>query len=102
MDHEGRSVPLDSDHLMKVMQIPDRTENRVTLALLMDALKACHTGQLPKPGHFSREIKGPMQGNIRHGAHGYSVSYSLLTWIGIWMLMIIAYYTRKRVFRPNC
>lgn len=102
IDHEGRSVPLDNDHLLKVMQIPDRTENRVTLGLLLDALKVCHAGQLPKPSHFSREIKDPMQGNIQHGAHGYSVSYSTLTWIGIWMLMIIVYYTRKRIFRSNC
>jgi len=97
IDDEGRIVPLDSDHLLEVIGIPDRPANRATLKYLLDILRDCHTGHLPKPSHFSYKLKEPMSVIIRHVALGYRVDYFTLTWGGIWLLAISVFYTIKRI-----
>ena len=97
IDDEGRIVPLDSDHLLEVIGIPDRPANRATLKYLLDILRDCHTGQLPKPSHFSYRLKEPMPVTIRHVALGYRVDYFTLSWGGIWLLAISVFYTIKRI-----
>lgn len=43
------AVPLDIEHLLAVLEIPDQPANRLTLQYLLDVLDDCHTGQLPRP-----------------------------------------------------
>ena len=97
INDDGRSVPLDSNRLLEVMGIPDRLGNRATLKYLLDILRDCHTGQLPRPSHFSYRLEEPMPGSICHVAHGYKVDYYVLTWGGIWLVAIPVFYTIKRL-----
>jgi hypothetical protein len=95
-DGEG-SVPLDSEHLIAVIGIPDRPANRVTLQYLLNVLEDCHTGQLPRPSHHGYNLKDPMPGRMQHVALGFMVNYSILTWVGTWILAIPVFYTIRRI-----
>lgn len=92
-----RSVPLDVEHLLEVIGIPDRPANRDTLRYLMKVLEDCRTGRLPRPNHHGYELEEPMPGSMRHAALGYMVSYPVLAWVGLWLLAIPAFYTTKRM-----
>jgi hypothetical protein len=90
-------VPLDIEHLLATLEIPDRPANRLTLQYVLDVLEDCHTGQLPRPSHHGYTLQDPMFGRMRHVALGYKVNYSILTWVGIWILAIPVFYTTKRI-----
>lgn len=95
-DGEG-SVPLDIEHLIAVIGIPDRPANRVTLQYLLNVLEDCHTGQLPRPSHHGYNFEDPMPGRMQHVALGFMLNYFILTWVGIWILAIPIFYTIKRI-----
>ncbi len=90
-------VPLDIEHLLAAMEIPDRPANRVTLQYLLNVLEDCHTGQLPRPSHHGYNFEEPMPGSMQHVARGFMVNYSVLRWVGIWILAIPVFYTVKRI-----
>lgn len=94
---DGRRIPLDSGHLREILGIPDRPENLATLKYLLDFLDRCHTGRVSKPSHFVIEAEEPMLGTIRHAALGRRAPYPIVTWTGIWLLMVTTFYTRKRI-----
>lgn len=94
-------VPLDIEHLLAVLEIPDRPANRLILQYLLDFLDDCHTGQLPRPSHHGHKLEAPMFGSMQHAALGYMMSYSTLTWVGIWALAIPVFHTIKRRIGPR-
>lgn len=91
------SVPLDIEHLLAVMEIPDRPANRLTLQYLLDVLEDCHSGQLPRPRHHGYTLQDPMSGRMQHVALGFMVNYPILTWVGLWIIAIPVFYTIKRI-----
>jgi hypothetical protein len=90
-------VPLDIEYLLAALEIPDRHANRLTLQYVLDVLEDCHTGQLPRPSHHGYTLQDPMSGGMRHVALGFMMSYSILTWVGIWILAITVFYTTKGI-----
>ena len=98
---DDKLFPLELPGLARALGIDDSPANGVFLNALFDFLRDCRSGDIPRPRHHTRRFDDPIGGQLQHFATGASIRYPIISWFGIWLMLLVATYlipglTRRR------